>query len=73
MVSLEARLPQVRVTPELKAALEERARQKNIRLNDAIRQAVVDYVEKVRVPIIGVIRPGPDGEPVIVLNEENQE
>jgi predicted HicB family RNase H-like nuclease len=43
---LGARLPQVRVTPALKAALENKAHHRNIRLNDAIRQAIEEYVQR---------------------------
>lgn len=69
----DARLPQVRVTPELKRALEAKAGRLNIRLNDAIRQAIVEYVNRVRVPVVGEIRPGPAGSPVIVLHGEGVE
>jgi|WetSurMetagenome_2_1015567.scaffolds.fasta_scaffold190987_2 hypothetical protein len=62
----EERLPQVRVTRALKQALEAKAQRHNIRLNDAIRQAIVNYVNSVRVPIIGEIRPGSEGGFVVV-------
>jgi hypothetical protein len=62
----EERLPQVRVTRALKEALEAKAQKHNIRLNDAIRQAIVNYVNAVRVPIVGEIRPGSDGNFVVI-------
>ena len=43
---LEARLPQIRVTPDLRAAIEAKAQARNIRLIDAIRQALVEWVAK---------------------------
>lgn len=43
---LEARLPQVRVTQDLRAAIEAKAQKRNIRLLDAIRQALVEWVER---------------------------